>query len=284
MNTKIKQMLHTYRRSPFSLAMRIMLVLSIAFTVGMLAFILIYILANGIPYITPSLFSMEYTSDNVSMLPSIITTLMLVAASLVISLPFGIFTAVYLVEYAAKGSRIVEIIRLATETLSGIPSIVYGLFGNIFFVTVLGWKYSFLAGVMTMSVMILPLIMRTTEEALIAVPQEWRQASFGLGAGNLRTVFKIVLPSAVPGILSGVILATGRVVGETAALIYTLGTMAKIPDSVFSSGRTLALHMWVLSGEGLHINQAYATAVVLVVIVVAINALSGLVAKKLQRR
>lgn len=284
MNTKIKQMLHTYRRSPFSLAMRIMLVLSIVFTVGMLAFILIYILANGIPYITPSLFSMEYTSDNVSMLPSIITTLMLVAASLVISLPFGIFTAVYLVEYAAKGSRIVEIIRLTTETLSGIPSIVYGLFGNIFFVTVLGWKYSFLAGVMTMSVMILPLIMRTTEEALIAVPQDWRQASFGLGAGNLRTVFKIVLPSAVPGILSGVILATGRVVGETAALIYTLGTMAKIPDSVFSSGRTLALHMWVLSGEGLHINQAYATAVVLVVIVVAINALSGLVAKKLQRR
>lgn len=284
MNTKIKQMLHTYRRSPFSLAMRIMLVLSIAFTVGMLAFILIYILANGIPYITPSLFSMEYTSDNVSMLPSIITTLMLVAASLVISLPFGIFTAVYLVEYAAKGSRIVEIIRLTTETLSGIPSIVYGLFGNIFFVTVLGWKYSFLAGVMTMSVMILPLIMRTTEEALIAVPQDWRQASFGLGAGNLRTVFKIVLPSAVPGILSGVILATGRVVGETAALIYTLGTMAKIPDSVFSSGRTLALHMWVLSGEGLHINQAYATAVVLVVIVVAINALSSLVAKKLQRR
>lgn len=284
MNTKIKQMMHTYRRSPFSLAMRIMLVLSIVFTVGMLAFILIYILANGIPYITPSLFSMEYTSDNVSMLPSIITTLMLVAASLVISLPFGIFTAVYLVEYAAKGSRIVEIIRLTTETLSGIPSIVYGLFGNIFFVTVLGWKYSFLAGVMTMSVMILPLIMRTTEEALIAVPQDWRQASFGLGAGNLRTVFKIVLPSAVPGILSGVILATGRVVGETAALIYTLGTMAKIPDSVFSSGRTLALHMWVLSGEGLHINQAYATAVVLVVIVVAINALSSLVAKKLQRR
>ncbi|MBE6894152.1 MAG: phosphate ABC transporter permease PstA [Ruminococcaceae bacterium] len=276
--------MQTYRRSPFSLAMRVMLIVSIAFTVGILAFILIYILANGIPYITPSLFSMEYTSENVSMLPSIITTLMLVAASLVISMPFGIFTAVYLVEYAAKGSRIVEVIRLTTETLSGIPSIVYGLFGNIFFVTVLGWKYSFLAGVMTISIMILPLIMRTAEEALIAVPQDWRQASFGLGAGNLRTVFKIVLPSAVPGILSGVILAIGRVVGETAALIYTLGTMAKIPDSFFSSGRTLALHMWVLSGEGLHINQAYATAVVLVVIVVAINALSGLVAKKLQRR
>lgn len=284
MSTKISQTLAAYRRSPFSLVMRIMLLLSIVFTVGMLAFIIGYILIKGIPYITPSLFSFEYTSENVSMMPSIITTLMMVAMSLFISLPFGVFTAVYLVEYAPKGSRAVEVIRLTTETLSGIPSIVYGLFGNIFFVTTLGWKYSFMAGVMTISIMILPLIMRTTEEALISVPDDWRQASFGLGAGRLRTVFKIVLPSAVPGILSGVILATGRVVGETAALIYTLGTMAKIPDGLFSSGRTLALHMWVLSGEGLHINQAYATAVVLIVIVVCINALSGLAAKKLGKR
>lgn len=284
MNAKIKQAMATYKRSPFSFIMRLMLILSITFTVGMLAFILIYILAKGIPYLSPGLFSFNYTSENVSMMPSIITTLMMVGLSLIISLPFGIFTAVYLVEYAVKGSKVVEIIRLTTETLSGIPSIVYGLFGNIFFVTALGWKYSFLAGVMTISIMILPLIMRTTEEALIAVPDDWRQASFGLGAGNLRTVFKVVLPSAVPGILSGVILAIGRTVGETAALIYTLGTMAKIPNSLFSSGRTLALHMWVLSGEGLHINQAYATAVVLIVMVVGINALSGLVANKLQKR
>jgi len=282
-NIDLKQMFNTYRRNPFSFVMRLLLVLSITFTVGMLAFILIYILTKGIPYLTPALFSFEYTSENVSMMPSIITTLMLVAVSLLISLPFGIFTAVYLVEYAPKGSKIVEIIRLTTETLSGIPSIVYGLFGNIFFVTTLGWKYSFAAGVMTISIMILPLIMRTAEEALISVPDDWRQASFGLGAGRLRTVFRVVLPSAVPGILSGVILAVGRVVGETAALIYTLGTMAQIPNSFFSSGRTLALHMWVLSGEGLHINQAYATAVVLIVLVVGINALSGFVAKKLSK-
>ena len=277
-------MIAAYKRNPFSLIMRLLLLVSIVLTVGMLAFILFYILAMGIPHITPSLFSFSYTSENVSMMPSIITTMMMVGLSLIISLPFGIFTAVYLVEYAPKGSRVVEIIRLTTETLSGIPSIVYGLFGNIFFVTILGWKYSFLAGVMTISIMILPLIMRTTEEALISVPDDWRQASFGLGAGRVRTVFKIVLPAAVPGILSGVILATGRIVGETAALIYTLGTMAKIPNSLFSSGRTLALHMWVLSGEGLHINQAYATAVVLIVLVVGINALSGLIAKMLQKR
>ncbi len=284
MNTDFKQAIRTYKRNPFSLVMRIMLILSIVFTVGALAFILIYILVNGIPHLTPSLFSFEYTSENVSMTPSIITTVMLVRAVLAISVPFGVLSAVYLVEYAPKGSKMVEIIRLTTETLSGIPSIVYGLFGTIFFVTYLGWRYSFLAGAMTLSIMVLPLVMRTTEEALLAVPDDWRQASFGLGAGRLRTVFKIVLPAAVPGILSGVILSIGRVVGETAALIYTLGTVAQIPKGLFSGGRTLALHMWVLSGEGLYTDQAYATAVVLIVLVVMINAVSSAVAKKIQKR
>ena len=284
MNTDFKQAIRTYKRNPFSLVMRIMLILSIVFTVGALAFILIYILVNGIPHLTPSLFSYEYTSENVSMTPSIITTVMLVRAVLAISVPFGVLSAVYLVEYAPKGSKMVEIIRLTTETLSGIPSIVYGLFGTIFFVTYLGWRYSFLAGAMTLSIMVLPLVMRTTEEALLAVPDDWRQASFGLGAGRLRTVFKIVLPAAVPGILSGVILSIGRVVGETAALIYTLGTVAQIPKGLFSGGRTLALHMWVLSGEGLYTDQAYATAVVLIVLVVMINAVSSAVAKKIQKR
>lgn len=284
MNIDFKQAIRTYKRNPFSLVMRIMLILSIVFTVGALAFILIYILANGIPHLTPSLFSFEYTSENVSMMPSIITTIMLVLAVLAISVPFGVLSAVYLVEYAPKGSKMVEVIRLTTETLSGIPSIVYGLFGTIFFVTYLGWRYSFLAGAMTLSIMVLPLVMRTTEEALLAVPDDWRQASFGLGAGRLRTVFKIVLPAAVPGILSGVILSIGRVVGETAALIYTLGTVAQIPKGLFSGGRTLALHMWVLSGEGLYTDQAYATAVVLIILVVMINAVSSAVAKKIQKR
>lgn len=284
MNIDFKQAIRTYKRNPFSLVMRIMLIRSIVFTVGALAFILIYILANGIPHLTPSLFSFEYTSENVSMMPSIITTIMLVLAVLAISVPFGVLSAVYLVEYAPKGSKMVEVIRLTTETLSGIPSIVYGLFGTIFFVTYLGWRYSFLAGAMTLSIMVLPLVMRTTEEALLAVPDDWRQASFGLGAGRLRTVFKIVLPAAVPGILSGVILSIGRVVGETAALIYTLGTVAQIPKGLFSGGRTLALHMWVLSGEGLYTDQAYATAVVLIILVVMINAVSSAVAKKIQKR
>ena len=284
MNTKIRQMFNTYKRNPFSLAMRLCLLASITFTVGVLAFLLIYIMAKGIPYLTPTLFSLNYTSENVSMMPSIITTLLMVIMALLISLPFGVLSAVYMVEYAPKGSKTVEIIRLTTETLSGIPSIVYSLFGNVFFVTSLKWGYSFLAGVMTISIMILPLIMRNTEEALLSVPEDWRQASFGLGAGSLRTVFKIVLPSAVPGIFAGIILGIGRIVGETAALIYTLGTMAKIPDGLFSSGRTLALHMWVLSGEGLHINQAYATAVVLIFIVLIINGISGVIAKQIQKR
>ena len=201
--------------------------------------------------------------------------------ALAVAIPFGIFTAIFLVEYAKKGNKFVTIVRLTSETLSGIPSIVYGLFGMLFFVTYLNWGYSLLAGAATLSIMVLPLIMRTTEEALLAVPDSYREASFGLGAGKLRTVFKIVLPSAIPGILSGIILAIGRIVGETAALIYTAGTMATLPENVFSSTRTLSVHMYILSGEGLNINESYATAVVLLLLVLLINWLSGVAAKKL---
>ena len=200
-----------------------------------------------------------------------------------IAVPFGIFSAIFLVEYAGKGNKFIEVIRLTTETLSGIPSIVYGLFGMLFFVNTLKWGFSVLAGAFTLSIMILPLIMRQTEEALKAVPDSYREGSFGLGAGKLRTVFRIVLPSAVPGILAGVILAIGRIVGETAALIYTAGTVAQVPKNVLGSGRTLAIHMYMLSSEGLYMNQAYATAVILLVLVVAINTLSGVVAKKLTK-
>ena len=192
-------------------------------------------------------------------------------------------SAIFLVEYAGKGNKFIEVIRLTTETLSGIPSIVYGLFGMLFFVNTLKWGFSVLAGAFTLSIMILPLIMRQTEEALKAVPDSYREGSFGLGAGKLRTVFRIVLPSAVPGILAGVILAIGRIVGETAALIYTAGTVAQVPKNVLGSGRTLAIHMYMLSSEGLYMNQAYATAVILLVLVVAINTLSGVVAKKLTK-
>ena len=233
--------------------------------------------------IKPSLFSLHYTSDNASVIPALINTVVMTLLSLLIAVPFGIFSAIFLVEYAGKGNKFIEVIRLTTETLSGIPSIVYGLFGMLFFVNTLKWGFSVLAGAFTLSIMILPLIMRQTEEALKAVPDSYREGSFGLGAGKLRTVFRIVLPSAVPGILAGVILAIGRIVGETAALIYTAGTVAQVPKNVLGSGRTLAIHMYMLSSEGLYMNQAYATAVILLVLVVAINTLSGVVAKKLTK-
>ena len=252
-------------------------------TFAVLLFLIAYILINGIPNLKPSLFEWTYNSDNVSMMPAIITTVEMTLLALVIAVPLGLFTAIYLNEYAKRGNKLVNVIRITTETLSGIPSIVYGLFGMLFFVTQLHWGYSLIAGGMTLAIMILPLIMRTAEEALMAVPDTFREGSFGLGAGRLRTVFRIVLPSAMPGILSGIILAIGRIVGETAALIFTAGTMAQIPG-LFQSGRTLAIHMYVLSGEGLHMNEAYATAVVLLVVVLLMNALSAFVAKKLTKK
>ena len=252
-------------------------------TFAVLLFLIAYILINGIPNLKLSLFEWTYNSDNVSMMPAIITTVEMTLLALIIAVPLGLFTAIYLNEYAKRGNKLVNLIRITTETLSGIPSIVYGLFGMLFFVTQLHWGYSLIAGGMTLAIMILPLIMRTAEEALMAVPDTFREGSFGLGAGRLRTVFRIVLPSAMPGILSGIILAIGRIVGETAALIFTAGTMAQIPG-LFQSGRTLAIHMYVLSGEGLHMNEAYATAVVLLVVVLLMNALSAFVAKKLTKK
>ena len=273
----------SYLRHPGSMILMFLVMLATFITFALLLFLIFYILINGIPYIKPSLFSLHYTSDNASVIPALINTVVMTLLSLLIAVPFGIFSAIFLVEYAGKGNKFIEVIRLTTETLSGIPSIVYGLFGMLFFVNTLKWGFSVLAGALTLSIMILPLIMRQTEEALKAVPDSYREGSFGLGAGKLRTVFRIVLPSAVPGILAGVILAIGRIVGETAALIYTAGTVAQVPKNVLGSGRTLAIHMYMLSSEGLYMNQAYATAVILLVLVVAINTLSGVVAKKLTK-
>lgn len=253
-------------------------------TFAVLLFLIGYILVSGLPHLKPSLFSLHYTSENVSMLPAIVTTVEMTALALLLAVPLGLFTAIYLNEYAKRGNKLVGVIRVTTETLSGIPSIVYGLFGMLFFVTQLHWGYSLIAGAFTLAIMVLPVIMRTTEEALIAVPDSYREGSFGLGAGKLRTVFTIVLPSAMPGILSGVILATGRIVGETAALIYTASSMPQIPKSIFSSTRTLAVHMYLLSNEGLYINETYGTAVVLLVLVLAINCLSGFIAGKLAKK
>lgn len=253
------------------------------FSMAVLVLIVGYILIKGIPHLSPELFAWEYNSNNVSMMPSIINTLLMTLISLCVCVPLGIGAAIYLTEYARRGSRLVKIVRMTAETLSGIPSIIYGLFGALFFVVALDMGLSLISGALTLSIMVLPTIMRTTEEALLAVPDSYREGSFGLGAGRLRTTFKVVLPSAVPGILSGVILAVGRIVGETAALIYTAGTVAKIPDSMFDSTRTLAVHMYTISTEGLYIDQSYATAVVLLVVVLGINAFSAFVAKKIGR-
>lgn len=278
------QRMDSYRKHPGSFFLLVLVVLSAVLTVAVLGFLVGYILAKGIPNLSPELFAWKYTSENSSMLPAMINTMIITAIALLISVPLGIFSAIYLTEYAKRGNKIVEIVRITAETLSGIPSIVYGLFGMLFFVTAMGCGYTVFSGALTLSIMVLPTIMRTTEEALLAVPDSYREGSFGLGAGRLRTVFYIVLPSAVPGILSGVILAVGRIVGETAALIYTAGTVADVAVNIFnSSGRTMAVHMYSLSREGLHIDAAYATAVVLLVIVMLINGFSGLLAGKITK-
>ena len=270
-------------KKPLSFVLRSFVYVSAALTVGALGFLITYILIKGVPHLSMDLFAWEYTSDNCSMMPAIINTLEMTFFALLIAVPFGIGSAIYLVEYAKRGNKLVEIVRITTETLTGIPSIVYGLFGMLFFVNKLQWSLSIMAGACTLAIMVLPVIMRTTEEALLAVPDSYREGSFGLGAGKLRTVFQIVLPSAMPGILSGVILAVGRIVGETAALIYTAGTVAGIATDLFSSGRTLAIHMYCLSSEGMHIDQAYATAVVLLIVVIFINLLSSKIAKRVTK-
>ena len=281
-----------YIKHPGSGVLALLTLLGAVLTFALLFFLIGYILVKGVPYLSTDLFSLTYNSENLSLLPSLINTFILTIVSLVIAAPLGIFAAIYLVEYAKKGSKLVNVIRITAETLSGIPSIVYGLFGMLFFVTALHWGLSLLSGAFTLVIMILPLIMRTAEEALKSVPDSYREASFGLGAGKLRTIFTIVLPSAVPGILAGVILAIGRITGETAALIYTAGTVPGIPTTklagvpifdMMSSGRTLAIHMYALLNEGLYMEQAYATAVVLLVMVLLINALSAFIAKKFTR-
>lgn len=279
----LKQKINSYKKHPFSLLALLLVCAAAAVAVLSLVFLVVYILIKGVPYLSPSLFEPEYNSENVSMLPAIINTLIMMVSALILALPAGIGAAIYLSEYARRGNKFVEAVRITAETLSGIPSIVYGLFGSLFFVLKLKMGLSLISGAATLAIMILPLIMRTTEEALLSIPDTYREASFGLGAGKLRTVFRVILPAAVPGILSGIILAIGRIIGESAALLYTAGTYTKIVSSLSDSSRTLAVHMYVLSNEGLYINETYATAVVLLILVILVNALSDLVAKRLTK-
>lgn len=252
--------------------------------------IVAYILANGVPHLAPSLFEWNYTSENVSLMPALASTVLMAALSLAMAVPVGVGAAIYLVEYARPSSRFVRAVRMTAETLQGIPSIIYGLFGLLFFTTALGWGLCLLSGACTLAIMVLPVVMRTSEEALLAVPASYRQGGFALGAGNVRTVFRCVLPSALPGMLGGILLALGRCVGEVAALLFTAGTVAQIPDfagqgpfALFDSCRTLAVHMYVLASEGLHMDETYATAVVLLGLVVALNAAANFAAKRLEK-
>ena len=271
----------TKKRTMYVLAMRMLLWLAAGITAALTLFLVGYVLLRGVPNLSWEFISTKpsYLSGSIGILPDILNTVYIVIATLLIVIPLGVGAAVYLTEYATN-KRVVGIIEYAAEALSGIPSIIYGLFGSLFFVVAMGMGLSLLSGALTLSIMVLPTIMRTTEEALLAVPDSYREGSFGLGAGRLRTTFKVVLPSAVPGILSGVILAIGRIVGETAALIYTAGTVAKVPDSLLDSTRTLSVHMYTISTEGLYMDQSYATAVVLLVMVLLINSLSALIARK----
>ena len=289
---------HAKTRRVVATLLRWLVYVGALLTTLVLLFLVGYILANGVPYLTPSLFAWEYTSDNVSLMPALVNTLLMAVLALLMAVPVGVGSAIYLVEYAPRGNRFVQMVRITAETLQGIPSIIYGLFGMLFFVTALKWGLSLMAGACTLAIMVLPVIMRTTEEALLAVPDAYREGGFGLGAGRLRTVFRCVMPSAVPGILGGVILALGRCVGEVAALIFTAGSIAQIPDFVgglaagglaglgaafFDSTRTFAVHMYVLASEGLHMNETYATAVVLLAVVVLLNLLATSAAKKMKK-
>ena len=272
-----------YKAHPMSLVYNILAKVAAAITIAVFFLIVGYVIIKGVPHLNKEMFSLKYSTENCSMLPAIINTLEMLLISLLIAAPLGIFCAIYLVEYAKKGNKLVRLIRLTTETLSGIPSIVYGLFGYMCFNEFFGWGYSVAAGSFTLAIMILPLVIRSTEEALKSIDDSFREGSYGLGAGKLRTIFVIVLPPAVSGILSGVILAMGRIVGETAALIYTAGTIPKIAG-LMDSGRTLAVHMYALSDSGLYMNQSSATAVILLVAVLLLNGLASLVAKKFAKK
>lgn len=256
----------------------IMLKISAFIVLLILAGIILYVLILGISQIKLSLFQWKYNSENVSMMPAIINTLFMIVLSLVIAIPLGLGAAIFLTQYKKEGA-VVKVIRMTSETLSGIPSIVYGLFGNIFFSTVCGLGYSLISGALTMAIMILPLIMRTSEEAFLALSKGLEESSLALGAGKLRTISKVLLPSAMPGIISGIILGMGRVLGESAALIYTAGTATGLAESLLSPARTLSVHMYALTSEGLHMEEARAVAAVLMVLVLIVNFISNRLGK-----
>ncbi|MBU0934233.1 MAG: phosphate ABC transporter permease PstA [Spirochaetes bacterium] len=246
---------------------------------AVLAWILVYIVANGIGHLS---FDFVFSRAENSILPMLVTTMYLVLVSLAVALPIGITTALYLNEYS-KNTRGVRLLRLAIETLAGIPSILYGLFGLLFFSRIMGFGQSIIAGALTLSIMILPVIIRTTEESLKTIPLAFREGSLALGTTKWQTIRKVVLPSALPGIVTASILAIGRVVGEAAPVLLTVGIAKNLPKSIFQSGRTLTIHLYYLTKEAIHAEDfhiAFATATILVIFVIIVNASTRLIASR----
>jgi len=247
-------------------------------TLAALIVVLLFILLRGIPYIDMQLLFGDY-GKYPSIKPALAGTFYLILISIVIAAPIGIGSAVFLTEYTKSKSRLIRIIRVAIETLAGIPSIVYGIFGYLVFVVALGFKYSLLGGGLTLAIMILPVIVRSTEESLLAVPVSLREGSFALGSSKVRTIFSVVLPCAAGGIVTSVIIAVGRVISESAVLIMTIGMVVnKMPENITSPGTSLALDVYYFSSHG-YPEQAAATGVVLLILVVSINILATVIGK-----
>ena len=263
--------------------LRGLLWLSAILSVAVLVMIVGFIFYKGFGLISFDFIFGDYSpTGGGGIWPMIVTTIYTIVISLVIATPIGILAAVYLQEYAKQG-RLVRIIRFATESLTGIPSIIYGLFGAVFFVTTLKLGMSIIAASLTLTIIVLPVIIRTTEEALKTVPASYREGSLALGTTKLQTLYKVILPTAMPGILSGIILSIGRIVGESAAIFLTAGTVAAMPESIFSSARTLTVHSYLVTQESGDIELAAAVGIVLIVIILAINLSATYISKKLNK-
>ncbi len=254
-------------------------------TVGVLFFIILFIFSNGLPQI-----SWEFLSTNPvdmgrggGILSTIVSTFYLIVIALLFAIPLGIGAAMYLTEYTREG-RVTRIIRFGIECLAGIPSIILGLFGFALFVMSFGWGWSLVSGGMTMSIMLLPTIIRTSEESFKAVPYEYREVSYSLGVGKWRTITRVVLPSALPGVVTGVVLSIARCIEETAVVIFTAGSSLRFPSSVFESGRTMAVHFYILAREGISMPKAYGTATILLMSILIINISAYLIMRFFMRR
>ncbi len=244
-----------------------------AFVAVVLVFLIVFVLVNGLPHITGNFLFGKSTNANVTLAPAFVTTGLIILISLAIALPLGIGAAIFLNEYAKRGSKFVKVIRLFTDTLAGVPSIIFGIFGAIFFGNFMNMGYCILCGAFTMVLMILPTIIRSTEQSLSEVPDSMREASYALGAGKVKTIFVVVLPQALAGIITSIILSIGRIVGESAALIFTAGSFTRMPKGLTSPGPTFAVLMYSFMSEGKEVDKCYATAAVLIVFVIILNLL-----------